>query len=276
MTNTLIAPVKSAERRTSVWSVFKAPRWKERREKFNIVYAVWKLGIAGCQGYLTGWAPIRLRRRSCTLFRVSPPPAPEGQSDPGVAQRWLTSRLRYGLRETWEILHERKDWMKNIFRRQPCGIILLPSKPCLKTEMHQTFPSYADDYKFRAILQKTMPFELNILWQTIVFHSKGTFISAQLTFNAFPEVIAVSSYRGEFAQVVVRAPDVHVFILRAAHDERIIMTRRAGNKSRLQKWALIHISEDTSTIQMVFHFQAHCIYKWACLHDSTHARYKSN
>lgn len=184
--------------------------------------------------------------------------------------------MGYEKRLPWEILHERKDWMKNIFRRQPCWIIVLPSKPCLKTEMHQTLPSYADDYKFRAILQKTMPFELNILWQTVVFHSKGTFISAQLTFNAFPEVIAVSSYRGEFAQVVVRAPDVHVFILRAAHDEWIIMTRRAGNKSRLQKWALIHISEDTSTIQMVFHFQAHCIYKWACLHDSTHARYKSN
>lgn len=46
------------------------------------------------------------------------------------------------------------------------------------------------------------------------------------TFNSFPEVIAVSPYRGEFAQVVVGAPDVHVFILRAAHDERVIMTRR--------------------------------------------------
>lgn len=33
------------------------------------------------------------------------------------------------------------------------------------------------------------------------------------TFNSFPEVIAVSPYGGEFAQVVVRAPDVHVSVL---------------------------------------------------------------
>lgn len=34
-----------------------------------------------------------------------------------------------------------------------------------------------------------------------------------VTFNAFPEVIAVSSYGCELAQVVVSAPDVHILIL---------------------------------------------------------------
>lgn len=45
------------------------------------------------------------------------------------------------------------------------------------------------------------------------------------TFNSFPEVVAVPPDGGEFAQVMVGAPDVHVFILRAAHDERVIMTK---------------------------------------------------
>lgn len=35
----------------------------------------------------------------------------------------------------------------------------------------------------------------------------------QLTFDAFPEVIAVAPDGGELAQVMVRAPDVHILVL---------------------------------------------------------------
>lgn len=44
-----------------------------------------------------------------------------------------------------------------------------------------------------------------------------------LTFNSLPEVVAVPSYRGEFAQVVVSAPDVHIPVLRAADNERVVV-----------------------------------------------------
>lgn len=47
-----------------------------------------------------------------------------------------------------------------------------------------------------------------------------------ITFNSFPEVIAVSPHRGEFAQVVVCAPDVHILVLWAAHYERVVMATR--------------------------------------------------
>lgn len=54
------------------------------------------------------------------------------------------------------------------------------------------------------------------------------------TFNPFPEVIAVPSHRREFAQVMVSAPDVHVFILRATDDEGVVMTegREVRDQSR--------------------------------------------
>lgn len=45
-----------------------------------------------------------------------------------------------------------------------------------------------------------------------------------VTFNPFPEVIAVPPYRSEFAEVVVGAPDVHVPVLRAAYYEGVIVT----------------------------------------------------
>ncbi len=47
---------------------------------------------------------------------------------------------------------------------------------------------------------------------------------AAVTFYPFPEVIAVPSYRCEFAQVVVGAPDVHVLILWATDYEGVVMT----------------------------------------------------
>ncbi len=47
-----------------------------------------------------------------------------------------------------------------------------------------------------------------------------------ITFEPFPEVIAVSPYRGEFAQVVVCAPNVHILVLWTAHNERVIVTTR--------------------------------------------------
>lgn len=47
-----------------------------------------------------------------------------------------------------------------------------------------------------------------------------------LTFNAFPEVIAVPSHWRELAEVVVGAPDVDVLVFRAAYDEGVVMTRR--------------------------------------------------
>lgn len=43
------------------------------------------------------------------------------------------------------------------------------------------------------------------------------------TFNSFPEVIAVSAYRCELAQVVVSAPDVHVLILWATDYEGVVV-----------------------------------------------------
>lgn len=50
-----------------------------------------------------------------------------------------------------------------------------------------------------------------------------------LTLNPFPEVIAVSPDRGEFTQVVVRAPDVDVLILWTTYDEWIIVTKKGGD-----------------------------------------------
>lgn len=44
-----------------------------------------------------------------------------------------------------------------------------------------------------------------------------------VTFNPFPEVIAVPSYRCEFTQVMVSAPDVHVLILWAADYEGVVV-----------------------------------------------------
>lgn len=46
------------------------------------------------------------------------------------------------------------------------------------------------------------------------------------TFDSFPEVIAVSSYRREFAKIMVSAPDVNIFILGAADDEGVVMAVR--------------------------------------------------
>lgn len=43
------------------------------------------------------------------------------------------------------------------------------------------------------------------------------------TFNSFPEVIAVSSHRCEFAQIMVSAPDVNVFIFWPTDDEGVVM-----------------------------------------------------
>lgn len=53
-----------------------------------------------------------------------------------------------------------------------------------------------------------------------------------VTFNPFPEIIAVPSYRCEFAQVMVGAPDVHILILWAADYEGIVMAigRRFQNR----------------------------------------------
>ncbi len=38
--------------------------------------------------------------------------------------------------------------------------------------------------------------------------------------------LRVSPYRGEFAQVVVCAPNVHILVLWTAHNERVVMTTR--------------------------------------------------
>ena len=46
---------------------------------------------------------------------------------------------------------------------------------------------------------------------------------SQPTFDPFPEVIAVAPYGGEPAQVVVRAPDINVLVLRAADDEGVVV-----------------------------------------------------
>lgn len=56
-----------------------------------------------------------------------------------------------------------------------------------------------------------------------------------VTFNPFPEVIAVPPYRCEFAQVVVGAPDVHIFILWAADDEGVVMAVRTKNNRNKDK-----------------------------------------
>ena len=44
-----------------------------------------------------------------------------------------------------------------------------------------------------------------------------------VTFNPFPEIIAVPSHGCELAQVVIGAPDVHVLVLRAADDEGVVV-----------------------------------------------------
>lgn len=45
-----------------------------------------------------------------------------------------------------------------------------------------------------------------------------------VTFNPFPEVIAVPPYRCEFTQVMVSAPDVYVLVLWAAYNEGVVVT----------------------------------------------------
>lgn len=54
-----------------------------------------------------------------------------------------------------------------------------------------------------------------------------------LTFNSLPEVVAVSPYRAELAEVVVSAPDVHVLILGTAHNKRVVMARRVERTSNI-------------------------------------------
>ena len=55
---------------------------------------------------------------------------------------------------------------------------------------------------------------------------------AAVTFNPFPEIIAIPSYGRELAQVMVSAPDVHVFILRSADYEGVVVAaeRRANSE----------------------------------------------
>lgn len=49
------------------------------------------------------------------------------------------------------------------------------------------------------------------------------------TFDTFPEVVPVPADRGELAQVVVGAPDVDVFILRATHDVGEVVAANGKN-----------------------------------------------
>lgn len=57
-------------------------------------------------------------------------------------------------------------------------------------------------------------------------HWKELSRSQAATFYRFPEVIAVSSHRCELAQVVIGAPDVHIFVLRPADYEGVVVTDR--------------------------------------------------
>ena len=71
----------------------------------------------------------------------------------------------------------------------------------------------------------------------------------QPTFDAFPEVIAVSAYGGEAAQVVVRAPDVNVLVLRAADDEGVVV---AGTHQ--------HVSHHSMMLAVIIHLSIYSIY----------------
>lgn len=50
--------------------------------------------------------------------------------------------------------------------------------------------------------------------------------SHKATFYRLPEVIAVSSHGRELAQVVIGAPDVHIFVFWTADYEGVVMTDR--------------------------------------------------
>lgn len=162
--NTLMAPVKSAESSTSVWSVLRAPE----RDKHIFNNWNYSLGVINSVGQHT-WG---YRFGVCGVEALA------------LCFWFLRSSF---LRNNKDGVRCKNGWGDHcIVCWKISKFIRLVGWLCIKNASH-------------------------------IRHSAATF-------NPFPKVIAVPSHGCEFAQVVVSAPDVHIFILRAADDEGVVMT----------------------------------------------------